>query len=61
MLKYIKKWIDEYKELTEDFHQMGYFTVSNGHVSYTYIDKEMFKKYHDRQKPVSKDNKQSKK
>ena len=39
---------------------MGWFILSNRHIYYTYIDKEMFKKNHDRQKQVSRDIKQLK-
>ena len=31
---------------------MGYFTVSTWFGSWTHIDKEMYKEYHDRQKQV---------
>ena len=53
MLSYIKEWIKDYNAVQREFSEMGYFTVSSWFGSYTYVDKEMYKEYHDRQKQVS--------
>ena len=60
MLKYIKEWIKDYNEATKEFHKMGFFTLGTWFGSYTYVDKEMYKEYHDRQKQVSRHYKQLK-
>ena len=53
MLKYIREWIKDYNEATNEFHKVGFFTLGTWFGSYTYVDKEMYKEYHDRQKQVS--------
>ena len=59
MLKYIKEWIKDYNEATKEFHKMGFFTLGTWFGSYTYLDKEMYKEYHDRQRQIPKRNNQS--
>ena len=61
MLKYIQEWIKDYNAVTKEFEKMGYFTLGTWFGSYTYVDKEMYKEYHDRQKQISNSNNQSKK
>ena len=53
MLKYIREWIKDYNEATNEFHKMGFFTLGTWFGSYTYLDKEMYNEYHDRKKQVS--------
>jgi len=60
MLKYIKEWIKDYNEATKEFHKMGFFTLGTWFGSYTYLDKEMYNEYHDRQRQISERNNQSK-
>ena len=60
MLKYIREWIKDYKEATNEFHKMGFFTLGTWFGSYTYVDKEIYKEYQDRQKQVSRHYKQLK-
>ena len=60
MLKYIREWIKDYKEATNEFHKMGFFTLGTWFGSYTYVDKEMYKEYHDRQRQISECHNQSK-
>ena len=60
MLKYINEWIKYYNITTNEFHKMGYFTLGTWFGSYTYVDKEMYKKYHVRQRQISERNNQSK-
>tara|TARA_B100001057_G_scaffold485829_1_gene566072 strand:+ start:7300 stop:7491 length:192 start_codon:yes stop_codon:yes gene_type:complete len=61
MLKYIREWIRDYNAVTKEFEKMGYFTLSTWFGSYTYLDKEMYKEYHDKQRQISNSNNQSKK
>ncbi len=60
MLKYIREWIKDYNEATNEFHKMGFFTLGTWFGSYTYLDKEMYNEYHDRKKQVSRHYKQLK-
>lgn len=61
MLKYIQEWIKDYNTAAKEFEKMGYFTLGTWFGSYTYIDKEMYKEYHDRQKQISDNNNKSEK
>ena len=47
MLTYIKEWIKDCNSTTKEMNEMGYFTISTWFGSYTYVDKEMYKEYHD--------------
>ena len=61
MLKYIQEWIKDYNAVQREFNEMGYFTISTWFGSWTHIDKEMYKKYNDKQRQISNSNNQSKK
>ena len=61
MLKYIREWIRDYNAATTEFHKMGYFTIGTWFGAYTYLDKEMYKEYHDRKRQISERNNQPKK
>jgi hypothetical protein len=60
MLTYIKEWIKDCNSTTKEMNDMGYFTISTWFGSYTYVDREMYKEYHDRQKQISRHCKQIK-
>ena len=62
MLKYIQEWIKDYNAVTKEFEKMGYFTLGTWYGTYTYVDKEQYRKYiNARQKQISNSNNQSKK
>ena len=61
MIKYIRQWINEYNAIIRETNEMGYFTLGTWFGSYTYLDKKMYKEYHDKQRQISNSNNQSKK
>lgn len=62
MIKYIRQWINEYNAIIRETNEMGYFTLGTWYGTYTYVDKEQYRKYiNARQKQISNSNNQSKK